>query len=163
MCQVVDIYVRFPDSEVMSWFHLTKQERLRRNREVRREIAETARRHARENIFLIPHDIKPALDAAMDEARTFEEYFREPMPKHLREALDLEVSFWQHLALRIDELQASKVDDDAYENMQRHVRSFIVILIDLLHAEEEMVTSCLQQHYRDLLDQLQARAAAVPL
>src|SRR5207302_736940 len=81
----------------MTWFHFTKQEQLKRNRELRRGIAETAKKHAAENIFLLPHDITPALTAAMDEERTFEEYFREKMPSHLRQALDLEISFWQHL------------------------------------------------------------------
>jgi hemerythrin superfamily protein len=147
----------------MSWFHFTKQERLRRNREQRRELAETAKKHAAENIFLIPHDIAPALTAAMDEERTFEEYFREKMPAHLRQALDLEISFWQHLNKKIDDVRADHLTDSDYDKIKDAVRSFLVVLIDVLHAEEEMLTSCLQQHYLDLLQTLQARAAAVPL
>ena len=147
----------------MTWFHFTKQEQLKRNREERRGIAETAKKHAAENIFLLPHDITPALTAAMDEERTFEEYFREKMPSHLRQALDLEISFWQHLQETITAVHADQLSDSDYDKIKDAVRSFLVVLIDLLHAEEEMLTSCLQQHYLDLLHQLQSRAAAVPL
>lgn len=147
----------------MSWFHYTKQERFRHNREQRRELAETAKKHASENIFLIPHDIAPALRAAMDEERTFEEYFREKMPKHLQLALDLEISFWQHLQSKIDDAREAHLTESDYDKRKDDVRSFLVVIIDLLHAEEEMVQSCLQQHYLDLLHALQARAAAVPL
>jgi hemerythrin superfamily protein len=147
----------------MSWFHYTKQERLKRDRELRRELAETAKKHTADNIFLIPHDIAPALTAALDEERTFEESFREKMPSHLRKALDLEISFWQHLNEKIDNVRAEHLTDSDYDKLKDAVRSFLVVLIDLLHAEEEMLTSCLQQHYLDLLHQLQARAADVSL
>lgn len=147
----------------MAWFHFTKQERFRRNREIRREIAEAAKKSATENIFLVPHDITPALSQALDEERTFEEYFGEKMPAHLRDALSLEITFWQHLHQRIAGLHAEQLTTTDYDRIKEAVRAYLVVLIDLLHAEEEMVTSCLQLHFREITADLQARAAKVPL
>lgn len=147
----------------MSWFHFTKQERLKRDRETRREHAEQAKRHAAENIFLIPHDSAAALKIAKGEERTFLEYFGEPMPTHLRDALKLEIAFWEHLDDVIDGARAASLTDAEYDQRSDAIRTFLVIIIDLLHAEEEMLTSCLQQHYTELLHTIQTRAAAVHL
>jgi hypothetical protein len=162
-CRALDKYPYFPEYRVMSWFHFTKQERLQQNRAARREVAEQAKRHAAENLFLIPHDITRALTTAIDEERTFQEYFGERMPNHVRDALKLEIAFWQHLQSAIEDVQTEKITDAAYAKLADNIRSFVVVLIDLLHAEEEMLTSCLQQHYVELLRTIQNRAAAVKL
>lgn len=145
----------------MSWFHFTKQERLQRNRQIRREYAETAKKHAGDNIFLIPHEITPALKIALDEERTFEEYFGEQMPAHMKGALNLEVSFWQYLQEKVDDAREAKLSEADYDRIKDSFRTFIVVLIDLLHMEEEMITSCLQKHYVELTHAIQARATAV--
>ena len=145
----------------MSWFHFTKQERLQRNRQIRREYAETAKKHANDNIFLIPHEIEPALKIALDEERTFEEYFREQLPAHLKLALDAEIALWKRLHEHVDAARAAKLSEADYDRLKDSFRTYLVVLIDLLHMEEEMVTSCLQKHYVDLTRALQARAAEV--
>lgn len=145
----------------MSWFHFTKQERLQRNRQIRREHAETAKKHAGDNIFLIPHEIEPALKIALDEERTFEEYFREQMPAHIKAALNLEISFWQHLKEKVEDASEAKLTEAEYDRLKDSFRSFLVVLIDLLHLEEELLSSCLQKHYIDLTQAIQARAAEV--
>ena len=93
----------------MSWFHFTKQERMQRNRQARREHAEKAKKLAGENLFLITHEIEPALKAALDDERTFEEYFREQMPTHMKAALNLEISFWQYLKEKVDDAHDTKL------------------------------------------------------
>lgn len=156
------IYTR--DTQIltlMSWFHYTKLERLQRNRSMRRECAEQAYKDAGENIFTLPDLIKDAHRNARDEERMFEAWFHEPMPKHMREALDLEVSFWQQLDSMITKAKNERLTETDYETVKDHVRDFTMVLIDLLHAEEEMVTSCLQQHYLELLHDLEHRAEAI--
>jgi hypothetical protein len=145
----------------MSWFHFTKQERLQRNRQTRRDYAEIAKKHAGDNIFLIRHEIEPAIKIALDEERTFEEYFREQMPAHLKAALNLEISFWQHLQEKLDDAREATLTEADYDRIKDSFRSFLVVLIDLLHMEEEMLSSCLQKHYVDLTHAIQARAAEV--
>lgn len=147
----------------MSWFHFTKQERLQRNRQVRGEHAETAKKHAGDNIYLIPHEIEPALKMALDEERTFEEYFGEQMPSHLKEALAVEIALWQRLAKAIAATQGHNITEPAYQELAAAIRDFLIPLIDLLHAEEEMITSCLQVHYVRIVRELQLRAAGVKM
>jgi hypothetical protein len=146
----------------MSWFHFTKQERLQRNRQIRREYAENAKKHTGDNIFLIPHEIEPALKIALDEERTFEEYFREPLPVHLKLALDAEVALWKRLQEQVDHARAATLSEADYDRLKDSFRSYLVVLIDLLHLEEEMIMSCLQRHYVEQTRALQARAAEVP-
>ena len=147
----------------MSWFHFTKQERLQRNRQIRREHAETAKKHAGDNIYLIPHEIEPALKIALDEERTFEEYFGEQLPAHMKEALNAEIALWQRLTKAIDASRGRNIGEPEYQQLAAAIREFLIPLIDLLHAEEEMITSCLQMHYVRIVRELQRRAAAVKL
>lgn len=74
----------------MSWFHFTKQERLKRNRELRAEAAEAARKEARDNPWMIQRSVKDNLRLAIDEEQTFPDYFGEPMPQHLAMAIHFE-------------------------------------------------------------------------
>jgi hypothetical protein len=147
----------------MSWFHFTKQERLQRNRQIRREHAETAKKHAGDNIYLIPHEIEPALKIALDEERTFEEYFGEQLPAHMKEALNAEIALWQRLAKAIDASRGRNIGEPEYQQLAAAIREFLIPLIDLLHAEEEMITSCLQVHYTRIVCELQRRASTVKL
>lgn len=147
----------------MSWFHFTKGERLKRNRELRREHAETAKKHTSDNIYLIPHEIEPALKSALDEERTFEEYFGEQLPAHMKEALNVEIALWQRLAKAIDATKGRNISEAEYQQLAASIRDFLIPLIDLLHAEEEMITSCLQVHYVRITRELQLRAAGVKL
>lgn len=148
----------------MSWFHFTKQDRLRRNRELRHEYAETALKHTRDNVFLIPQPATDALRVAADEERLFEDYFGEPMPAHLRRALQLEVALWQRLIEAIQKaIKGQSLSDADYDQFRNTVREFLGPLLDLLLAEQEMINSCLVQHYTKLIDALADQAARVTL
>lgn len=149
----------------MSWFHFTKQDRLRRNREVRHEYAEAALKHTRDNVFLIAQPATEALRIANDERQLFEDYFEEPMPAHLERALLLEITLWQHL---IDAIQKAtkgpeSLTDADYDAFRSKVREFVSPLLDLLLAEQEMLSSCLVQHYLALTDALADQAGRVSL
>ena len=85
----------------MSWFHYTKHERLQRRRQLRMEAAERAIKETSTNWYMVPGIIEPCIGDAVEEAHVFEEYFGEPMPAHLRHALQVEVELWQRLILAI--------------------------------------------------------------
>lgn len=148
----------------MSWFHFTKQERLKRNRETRRDAAERARRRAGDNPYDISQEVNDSLRQAMEEERTFTDYFGEQMPSHVEMALHLEIVLWRRLQAALErETKQDRITDEAYQHFEAGVRSLLMVLIDLLHAEEEMVTSCLVQHYVTITKDLQVASARVTL
>lgn len=149
----------------MSWFHFTKQDRLRRNREIRHEFAEEALKHTRDNVFLVPQKAEEALRIARDEEHVFADYFGEPMPAHMRRALQLEIAMWQHL---IDAIQNAvkrphSMTNEEYEALRNKVRAYLNPLRDLLLAEQEMLGSCLIHHYLKLVDALNDQATRAGL
>lgn len=148
----------------MSWFHFTKQERLKRNRELRREYAEHARNKAADNVYEIQREVSDALRLAIEEERTFVDYFGEQMPQHMEMALRLEIILWRRVQAGLErEMKQDHVTDAQYQQFQQSVRTLLMTLINLLHAEEEMVTSCLVQHYLTIAQDLQAESARVTL
>jgi ribosomal protein S4 len=148
----------------MSWFHFTKQERLKRNRTLRRELAEQARKHAADNPYDIRRQIDEALSLAVEEERTFIDYFGEQMPKQVEMSLHLEMILWRRLQAGLErEMKQNGITHSQYQQFQQAVRALLMTLINLLHAEEEMVTSCLVQHYITIAKDLQAESARVSL
>ena len=148
----------------MSWFHFTKQERLRRNRTIRRELAEQARKHAGDTPYESRRQGDEALGLAVDEERTFIDYFGEQMPTQVEMSLRLEMILWRRLQAGLErEMKQERITDAQYQQFQQGVRALLMTLINLLHAEEEMVTSCLVQHYIKIAKDLQAESARVTL
>jgi hypothetical protein len=148
----------------MSWFHFTKQERIKRNRTARRELAEQARKHAAENPYEIRPEVDEALSLAVDEERTFVDYFGERMPAQVEMSLHLEMILWRRLQAGLErEMAQERITEAQYAQFQQGVRALLMILINVLHAEEEMVTSCLVQHYITIAKALQAESARVTL
>ena len=47
--------------------------------------------------------------------------------------------------------------------VEENVRAILLSLINLLHAEEEMLTSCVVRHYVTIIQGIQADAARVTL
>lgn len=147
----------------MSWFHFNKQERLRRNREIRRDYAEDARKEAADNPFIINRTVEEALKLAGDEERTFEDYLGEPMPPHVESALRLEIVLWRRIQAALEHADTKNMDDAKYKVFTENVRTILLCLINLLHAEEEMLTSCLVRHYTGIIKAVQAESARVTL
>ena len=132
----------------MSWFHYTKHERLQRRRQTRMEAAEQAIRETSTNWYMVPGIVEPCIGAAVEEAHVFEEYFGEPMPPHLRHALQVEVELWQRLILAIK--NTKNITEEEYIKYGDRVRAFLTAMIDLLQAEQEMITSCLVRYYEHI-------------
>ena len=147
----------------MSWFHFTKQERLKRNREVRAEAAESARKEARENPWMIQRSVKDNLRLAIDEELTFPDYFGEPMPQHLAMAIHFEILLWRRIEAALERVDTKGMTDEAYTNFRDGICALLLQLMNLLHAESEMVTSCLVRHYLELVRAIQAETARVSL
>jgi len=141
----------------MSWFHLTKQERLKAAIATRREQAEVVRRHLRRREFyaLNPRLLHEALSDATELPETFEEYFHEAAPQQFRKATDLEVHLWSTLR---DGRNTKDYSDAAYEQLQLRMTFVVTALIDLLTAEEEMTSSPLVAHYLQVIDNLRSYA-----
>jgi hypothetical protein len=133
----------------MSWFHYTKHERLQRRRQVRMEAAEHAIRETSTNWYMVPGIVEPCIGAAVEEAHVFEEYFGEPMPTHLRHALQVEVELWQRLILAIK--NTKNITEEEYIKCGDRVRAFLTAMVDLLQAEQEMVMSCLVRYYEHII------------
>jgi len=147
----------------MAWFHFTKQDRVKRNREVRREYAEHSRKEASENVFTIGRTIAEAFKLASDEENLFADYFGEPMPQHLQMALHLEIVLWRRIQAALERANAAKMDDTTYKHLEENIRVILLSLVNLLHAEEEMLTSCLVRHYVTIIQAIQADTARVSL
>jgi len=147
----------------MTWFHFTKLERLRRNRELRRERAESCRKEAAENVFMIGRTVDDAIKAAGEEERLFADYFGEPMPQQVQMAVRLEILFWRRIQAALERANATKMDDASYQKLEEGIRALLLALINLLHAEEEMLTSCLVRQYVTIIQAVQADAAKVTL
>lgn len=144
----------------MSWFHHTKLEAIRDDRKRRREIAEAVRNNIfREEFYTTDiRIIEQTIRAAKREDDVYAEYLGETMPEQMRHAIELEVLLWMRLH---DLLFRPPVSEDQYPEHCRKLRPFISILIDLLHAEEEMMSSPLVRHYLKLVDTWRAEAARV--
>ena len=93
----------------MSWFHFTKQDVIKRNREIRREYAETCRKEATENVFIIGRTVTHAFKLASEEEQLFSDYFGEPMPQHLQMALHLEIILWRRIQAGLERANADAV------------------------------------------------------
>lgn len=141
----------------MSWFHFTKQERLKAQVATRREQAEVVRKHLQRREFyaLNPRLLTEALADASELPYTFEEYFAEAAPLQFRKAADFEVQLWNTLREGRDSKDFS---DDAYEQLQVRMSIVVTALIDLLTMEEEMTSSPLVAHYLQLIDSLRSYA-----
>src|SRR5262245_41495482 len=83
----------------MSWFHFTKQERLKAEFVARRDIADTVRKSIRRKDFyaLNPRLFDDAIHGASEVPYTFEEFFQEAAPQHFRKAAELEAQLWTKL------------------------------------------------------------------
>jgi len=144
----------------MAWFHSNKLDAITTARRSRRELAELMQnRVCREefyetNIRLVEETIR----AAKHEDMLYEDYLGEPMPEHMRQAIEAEVVMWMRLH---DFLFQPAVPEDQYADLCRKLRPYVAILVDLLHAEEEMMRSPLTRYYLAQIDALRAETARV--
>ena len=67
----------------------------------------------------------------------------------MRYALKVEVELWQRLILAIK--NKKDITEEEYIKYGTRVRAFLNAMIDLLQAEQEMITSCLVRYYDDII------------
>lgn len=142
----------------MSWFHFTKQERLKAEIAARRETAEVIRKHVRRRDFyaMNARPLEEALHEANELPYTFEEYFQEAAPQHFRGAADLEAQLWKRLQ---EEHSSKQFGEQEYDQLLTRVGIIVTALIDLLLAEEEMTASPLVAHYLQVIENVRRYAA----
>jgi hypothetical protein len=143
----------------MAWFHPTKLDHITQGRRARRVFAQDVRNLiVREEFYTTNiRTIEETIRAAKREDELYAEYLGERMPEHMVKALTVEIGIWMTLH---DLLFKPPVSEEAYPALCRKLRPYIAVLIDLLLAEEEMMTSPLTQHYLYLIDELHAQAGA---
>jgi len=142
------------------WFHTNKVARITQRRHDRLVFAEELTNSIARLEFYATNRrrLDDVVQSAKHEDELYEEYLGEPMPEHMRRAITLELSFW----LTLHELLARPaVTEDAYPALCRKLRPYLGLLVDLLHAEEEMMTSPLTRHYHDLTAAITADAVRV--
>ena len=147
----------------MTYFTKEKLARTTAIIATRAEYVLEAQRATSENIYTLERIINTALPLAHRQLAEFEDYLGEPMPRHLHEAITTEIMFWERLQeslLDYHEAEPNGHDEVIYA---RSVRQFLVLHHDLLQLTQELVNSCLVEHYTKTMDALRAAAARVPL
>lgn len=150
------------DDRSMAYFTTNKLLELAARRSVRTEYVRAGQR-ALDNIYAIEHIVRPALPLAREEQRDFRDTFGEPMPHHLRYALEAEITLWERLHQGLTTLRERTATDQLIDDYTRRVRSYLACQRDLLTMEEEMLTSCLVQHYEEQRDAILTAAAAIDI
>jgi hypothetical protein len=143
----------------MAHFTNDKLGQLAAARGVRASYVREAQRAATDNVYMLEHIIKRALPLAREEAQEFADAFREPMPGHVGRTLDAEVSMWERLADGLATLRERAVTSEELDAYSCRVRSYLSWQYDLVLLEQEMVTSCLVQHYDEMRERILAAAA----
>ncbi len=144
----------------MAYFTREKLIQLAAARSARSTSVREAQRAAADNVYLVEHVIKRALPLAREEAREFADTFGEPMPYHLRRSLEAEIDMWERLETGLTTLAHTQVTEHVLDAYTTRVRSYLACHADLLRMEEEMVTSCLVQHYEHQHETILTNAAA---
>lgn len=130
---------------------------------VRAEYVEHAQRATSENIYSLERIISTALPLAYRQIAEFEDYLGEPMPSHLHDALLTEIGFWERLRESLADYREAEPNSHDEALYAKNVRQFLALHRDVVMLAEEIVTSCLSEHYTKTLDALRYAASQVPL
>jgi hypothetical protein len=148
---------------MITYFATRKIAEIAAGRAARAECAAEAARLAAHNVYTIEPMLERAVTHARAEERTFELRLHESMPPHVVRALEQEIELWERLQHSLKDFwqaEPSSADLDAYT---ANVLQYLSYQRDFLYAEEEMLTSCLVQHYETTMLALRDAASRVPL
>lgn len=129
----------------------------------RAEYVRQAQRATSENIYTLEQIITTALPQACQQLEEFEDYVGEPMPAHLHDAITTEIRCWKRLEDSLRDYRASDPNEHDAIIYAKHVRQFLSIQHDLVELTEELLNSCLVEHYTKTLAALRQQASEVPL
>jgi hypothetical protein len=130
---------------------------------VRADYALQAQRATSENIYTLERIIERALPLAEEQLATFPDYFGEPAPAHLHAAVSTEIELWRDLQESLQVYAASEPNESDAARYAANVRQFLSAQLDLLQMTEELVHSCLVDHYLAMTRALRRAAKEVPL
>lgn len=130
---------------------------------VRAEYLEQAQAATSENIYSLERIIKSALPLAEAQLHSFANHVGEPLPPHLRAAFVMEIEFWRTLEASLAMYRESDPTEADARVYTRNVQQFLGIHLDLVRMTEELVHSCLVDHYLTMTRALRAAAEEVPL
>lgn len=147
----------------MTYFVPEKLARIAATISVRAEYVEHAQRATSENIYSLERIINTALPLAYRQIAEFEDYLGEPMPPHLHDALSTEIGFWERLQESFADYREAEPNSHDEALYTKNVRQFLALHHDVVTLAEEIVTSCLVDHYTKALEALRAAASQVPL
>lgn len=140
------------------WFCSSREEAFRKAAAQRRLLAERLRTT---NILHALPDVNQGFAAASDALRNFPATFGEPPPVQVETALRLEIILWRRVQATLErerELVPSQERD-----LNDRLRAALLILTNVIHAEEEMITNCLTTHYLTITRTLGSEAARITL
>jgi hypothetical protein len=144
----------------MAYFTKDKLAQLAVTRGARVAYVHDAQRAGADNVYLVEHLVTRILPLVRDEAREFTATFGEPLPQHMRLSLEAEISMWEQLQTGLKTLARTEIAEGMLDAYTRRVCSYLGCQEDLLRMEQEMVTSCLVQHYDDVRGRIIAAAAS---
>lgn len=147
----------------MTYFITQKLAYITANVTVRAEYTRQAQRATSENIYTLERVINTALPQACQQLEEFEDYVGEPMPPHLHAAMTTEISFWRRLAASLQDYRESEPNEHDAVTYAKNVRQFLSIHHDLLQLTQEIINSCLVEHYTKTIDALRHAASQVSL
>ncbi|HEV7393238.1 MAG TPA: hypothetical protein VGO08_16460 [Burkholderiales bacterium] len=148
----------------MTTYLQPKLGRLAAHRQRRTSYAEEARSCALPaTLYSIEHIIAAARTDAAEERRSFRDDFGTDLPVHLDYALRTEDDAWERLEGGIVLFAQADAAPGEIATYAGNVRTYLTHQLDLLGLEQEMVYSCLTDHYVQQIADLWLRLAGVRL
>jgi hypothetical protein len=144
----------------MAYFIKEKLARLAADRGDRAAIVARAQRLAADNVYLLERIVNDTLPLVREEAREFADLFDESLPAHVQRALTAEISMWERLEEGLTNLKEARPTSRELDNYATRVRSYLSWHHDLILLEQDMITSCLVEHYDEQRGAILSRAAA---
>jgi hypothetical protein len=98
----------------------------------------------RQEVHKHEKEIREAIEQAEHDLNTFERDNAEPIPPHLRDALELEIHMWTTVS------EYASVAD---------LRNYTALLLQLVKTEQAILSSCLTRHYAAIITRLRGEEA----
>jgi hypothetical protein len=133
------------------------------NRIARAEEVGRALQVAGENIYSLARIVTKTLPSVEREADEFHDFLGEPLPAHLKDALDRELWSWRALQESLALYEQSEPTAADAARYVTSVRRFLGYQHDLICLEATMLQTCLIEPYRKRLTELAILMREVPL
>jgi len=138
----------------MELFHFHKQRRFKHRLQQRQEYAELIEEHLeqRKHLETDLHLLTLSLSAAEKDEPLFNGIFNEPMPSHLLDALQFELTLWTRLRESLEALAKTSPDD--YARRAQRLKTTCQALSKVLTLEKQILFSPLTRTYIEKLNEI---------